>query len=184
MTPLPPRRRQHPLLLEGVWLNTGSPEGARQVPGMSVVADPKGFTLSGPDPGTERTIPWEQTTGFTCQRPARLPDGSPATVLEVGLSNGRVLELLLPVTRVPPSETVVVETELAVMAEQYGVARPASEQPQTATALPPGQAAPAPSQPAPAPLQAESPRTNGNGQSPRSTSNEPVSNATGPVQRL
>ena len=94
---------------------------------MSVVADPKGFTLSGPDPGTERTIPWEQTTGFTCQRPARLLDGSPATVLEVGLANGRVLELLLPVTRVPPSETVVVETELAVMAEQYGGQKPGSD---------------------------------------------------------
>ena len=136
MTPFPPRRRQHPLLLEGVWLMTGSPEGARPVPGMSVVADPKGFTLCGPDPGTERTIPWEQTTVFTCQRPARLPDGSPATVLEVGLSNGRVLELLLPVTRVPPSETVVVETELAVMAEQYRAEKPASEQPRTTSAMP------------------------------------------------
>jgi hypothetical protein len=87
---------------------------------MSVVADQKGFTIVGPEPDKERTVPWEQTTSFTCQRPARLPDGSPATVLEVGLANGRVLELLLPVTRVPPSETVVVETELAVMAEQYG----------------------------------------------------------------
>src|ERR1700691_2185906 len=104
MTPLPPRRRQAPLLLDGAWLVTRTTEGTKEVPGMSVVADPRGFTIVGPESGRERTVPWDQTTGFTCQRPARLPDGSPATVLEVGLANGHVLELLLPVTRVPPSE--------------------------------------------------------------------------------
>jgi hypothetical protein len=124
VTAFPPRRRQQPLNLEGAWLVTESPEGSKEVPGMSVVADARGFTVVGPEPGSERTIPWELTTGFTCQRPARLPDGSPATMLEVGLANGRVLQLMLPVTRVPPSETVVVETELAVMSEQYGGRRP------------------------------------------------------------
>ena len=138
MTPLPPRRRQHPLHLDGVWLVTGSIEGSREVPGMSVVADPRGFTIVGPEPGTERTVPWEQTTSFTCQRPARLPDGSPATVLEVGLANGRVLELLLPVNRIPPSETVVVETELAVMAEQYGGGKPVPKLPGVTSSPPVG----------------------------------------------
>src|SRR5580700_7803617 len=97
---------------------------------MSVVADSRGFTLTGPEPGAERTIPWALTTSFTCQRPARLPDGSPATMLEVGLANGRTLQLLLPVNRVPPSETVVVETELAVMSEQYGGTRSPITQPE------------------------------------------------------
>ncbi len=124
MTAVPPRRRQQPLNLDGAWLVTESPEGTKDLPGMSVVADARGFTIAGPEPGSERTIPWELTTGFTCQRPARLPDGSPATMLEVGLANGRVLQLMLPVNRVPPSETVVVETELAVMSEQYGGRRP------------------------------------------------------------
>ena len=134
MTAVPPRRRQQPLNLEGAWLVTESPDGAKEVPGMSVVADARGFTLTGPEPGAERTIPWALTTGFTCQRPARLPDGSPATMLEVGLANGRVLQLMLPVNRVPPSETVVVETELAVMSEQYGGQRPPVTQPEAAVA--------------------------------------------------
>jgi hypothetical protein len=129
MTAVPPRRRQQPLNLEGAWLVTESPDGTKDVPGMSVVADARGFTVVGPEPGAERTIPWSLTTGFTCQRPARLPDGSPATMLEVGLANGRVLQLMLPVNRVPPSETVVVETELAVMYEQYGGTRPTGAAP-------------------------------------------------------
>ncbi len=133
MTAVPPRRRQQPLNLDGAWLVTESTEGAKEVPGMSVVADARGFTIVGPEPGTERTIPWELTTGFTCQRPARLPDGSPATMLEVGLANGRVLQLMLPVNRVPPSETVVVETELAVMSERYGGLRAPVSGSETAT---------------------------------------------------
>jgi hypothetical protein len=124
VTTIPPRRRQQSLRLDGVWLLTQTSEGTHEIPGMSVVADSKGFTIAGPESGNERTVAWELTTGFTCQRPARLPDGSPATVLEVGLANGRVLELLLPVTRVPPSETVVVETELVVMSEMYGGGKP------------------------------------------------------------
>jgi hypothetical protein len=117
---MPSQRHHRALNLDGAWLLTESPEGTKEVPGMSIVADSRGITLTGPEAGTERTIPWQMTTGFQCQRPARLPDGSPATVLEVSLVNGRELQLLLPVTRVPPSETVVVETELAVLCERYG----------------------------------------------------------------
>jgi hypothetical protein len=118
MTAIPSRRRQQ-FLLEGAWLVNESGGASSEVPGMSVAADSRGFTLCGPEPGSERTIPWNQTTRFACQRPARLPDGSPATVLEVGLVNGRTLKLLLPVTKVPPSETLVVETELAAMSSRF-----------------------------------------------------------------
>ncbi len=117
---MPSKRHPRALNLDGAWLLTETPEGTKEVPGMSIVADSRGLTLTGPEVGTERTIPWQMTTGFQCQRPARLPDGSPATVLEVSLVNGRELQLLLPVTRVPPSETVVVETELAVLSDRYG----------------------------------------------------------------
>src|SRR5580692_2271187 len=120
MTTMPSKRHPRALNLVGAWLLTETPEGTKEVPGMSIVADSRGLTLTGPEVGTERTIPWQMTTGFQCQRPARLPDGSPATVLEVSLVNGRELQLLLPVTRVPPSETVVVETELAVLSDRYG----------------------------------------------------------------
>src|SRR5271155_5367582 len=71
VTAVPPRRRQQPLHLDGAWLVTETPDGPREVPGMSVVADARGFTIAGPEAGTERTVPWAQTTGFTCQRPAR-----------------------------------------------------------------------------------------------------------------
>jgi len=119
VTPLP-NGSNRPLRLEEVWLVAAGSKGPHAVPGISVVADGRGFNILGPQPGAERIVLWNQMTAFSCHRPARLPDGSPATVLEIGLANGRTLELLLPVSRVPPSETLVVEAELAAMAERYG----------------------------------------------------------------
>lgn len=111
--------RRRPVRLDQVWLSVSSGPTTKAVPGVTVVADSKGFTLLGPEAGSERTIAWERTTGFSCQRPGRLPDGSPVTVLEVHLANSKVLELLLPVSKVPPSETIVVETELSMLAGRH-----------------------------------------------------------------
>ncbi|MFZ0668259.1 MAG: hypothetical protein WAM97_21100 [Acidimicrobiales bacterium] len=119
MTTMPGRPGQRVLELDGVWLSTDSPEGPWQVPGLSVTADSRGLTIAGANTVTERTIPWSQTTRFSCHQPTRLRDGSPATVLEIGLANGRTLQLLLPVSLVPPSETLVVETELSAMSNRF-----------------------------------------------------------------
>ena len=120
MTAPSPRRKRGQLRLDEVWLVADTPQGSSMVPGISLVADGDGLTVVGPNPDAEHVLRWPTTTSFTCQRQAQLSDGRPATMLEIGRVDGRVLRFLLPVARVAPAETVVLEAQLETLAAQNG----------------------------------------------------------------
>lgn len=119
MTTVPGRKRAQ-LRVDDVSVLAETPQGPTVVGGIALAADDDGLTVIGPDPASQRVLPWRALAGFVCQEPTTLPDGEPATILEVGLAQGRTLKFLLPVGQVPPSETIVLETELAALASQFG----------------------------------------------------------------
>ena len=106
--PSPPGGGVH---LDDVHLSGDTPQGPTVVPGLSLVADSRGFTVVGPQPGVERTLTWPQIDQCTFRDPAVLPDGRPATVLEVTV-DGRSLRFLLAVERISPVQATAIEAQL------------------------------------------------------------------------
>ncbi len=133
MTSLPPRKRTF-LRLDDICVVANTPSGISVVPGVALVADEDGVAVVGPDPSARHLLPWPALSGFTCQEQSTLPDGRPATVLEVELAQGRVLRFLVPVEKVPPSETIVLETQLQALAAAHGGGTTWSSEPAPAAA--------------------------------------------------
>jgi hypothetical protein len=88
---------------QGVWL-IGEAWGRQAAsPNVGLTLDSAGLTVSGPAPGQSSTIPWTWVQSFSAGAPMTFPDGSPATVVEVGLI-GRSITLLVPPTQLRQDE--------------------------------------------------------------------------------
>ena len=107
------------LQLDGVFLTGDTPQGATVVPGLSLVADSRGFSVIGPQPGVERTLAWSQLEHFSFRHPGTLPDGRPATILEATV-DGQALRFLLAVEQVSPGQAAGIESQLNSMISVYG----------------------------------------------------------------
>ena len=80
---------------DGVWL-IGEAWGHQAAsPNVGLTLDERGLTVTGPAQGQSNTLPWTWVQRFRPGTPMTFPDGSPATVVEVGLI-GRSITLLVP----------------------------------------------------------------------------------------
>jgi hypothetical protein len=80
---------------EGVWL-IGEAWGQQAAsPNVGLTLDARGLTVNGPAQGQSNTLPWTWVQRFRPGAPMTFPDGTPATVVEVGLI-GRSITLLIP----------------------------------------------------------------------------------------
>jgi hypothetical protein len=87
----------------GVWL-IGEAWGRQAAsPNVGLTLDSRGLTVSGPAAGQSSTLPWTWIQSFTAGAAMTFPDGSPATVVEVGLI-GRSITLLVPPTQLRGDE--------------------------------------------------------------------------------
>jgi hypothetical protein len=88
---------------DGVWL-IGEAWGRQAAsPNVGLTLDSRGLTVTGPAPGQSSTLPWTWIQSFSAGAPMTFPDGSPATVVEVGLI-GRTITLLVPPTQLRGDE--------------------------------------------------------------------------------
>ncbi len=79
----------------GVWL-IGEAWGQQAAsPNVGLTLDGSGLTVTGPSQGQSNTLPWTWVQRFRPGAPMSFPDGTPATVVEVGLI-GRSITLLVP----------------------------------------------------------------------------------------
>ncbi len=79
----------------GVWL-IGEAWGQQAAsPNVGLTLDDRGLTVTGPAAGQSNTLPWSWVQRFRAGAPMTFPDGTPATVVEVGLI-GRSITLLIP----------------------------------------------------------------------------------------
>ncbi len=80
---------------DGVWL-IGEAWGHQAAsPNVGLMLDAGGLTVTGPAQGQSNTLPWTWVQRFRAGSPMTFPDGTPATVVEVGLI-GRSITLLIP----------------------------------------------------------------------------------------
>jgi hypothetical protein len=88
---------------DGVWL-IGEAWGRQAAsPNVGLTLDNRGLTVIGPAAGQSSTLPWTWIQSFSAGAPMTFPDGSPATVVEVGLI-GRAITLLVPPTQLRGDE--------------------------------------------------------------------------------
>lgn len=119
MTSLSNRKRSL-LRIDDVSVAVETGQGPAVVTGIVLLADDDGLAVVGPEPTSRHVLPWTALRSVACQEPTTLPAGEPATVLEVVLAQGRSLRFMLPVSQVRPSETIVLETQLAALLSQHG----------------------------------------------------------------
>ena len=80
---------------DGVWL-IGEAWGQQAAsPNVGLTLDGRGLTVTGPAQGQSNTLPWTWVQRFRPGTPMTFPNGTPATVVEVGLI-GRSITLLVP----------------------------------------------------------------------------------------
>ncbi|MGO9340951.1 MAG: hypothetical protein ACLP6E_00320 [Acidimicrobiales bacterium] len=88
---------------DGVWL-IGEAWGHQAAsPNVGLTLDDRGLTVTGPAQGQSNTLPWTWVQRFRAGAPMTFPDGTPATVVEVGLI-GRSITLLIPPAQLREAE--------------------------------------------------------------------------------
>ena len=88
---------------DGVWL-IGEAWGHQAAsPNVGLTLDERGLTVTGPAQGQSNTLPWTWVQRFRPGTPMTFPDGTPATVVEVGLI-GRSITLLVPPSQLRDDE--------------------------------------------------------------------------------
>ncbi len=113
-----------PVLLGDVSFAGPSSGGTAVVSGLSLILDRHGLTVVATEHGSERIFPWTETTAVAFRQPALLPDGRPATILQLDLQ-GRPLQFLIPYGQVPPAEAQAFEAMVGALVAGQALLAPA-----------------------------------------------------------
>jgi hypothetical protein len=98
-----------------IYLAGESAQGPAVVGGLSVVANDRGLTVVGPQPNSVHTLAWGRASTIELRKPATLPDGRAAVILEVEI-DGRRLRFFVPAVRLGPAEARALEERLCQIA--------------------------------------------------------------------
>ena len=91
------------LAFTGVTLVGMASSGRANVPGIELAVGPPGITVTANDDTPPRTLAWQGVQGLRIQPDSSLPDGKPATQIDVAL-HGRTVRFLAPSEQLTTTE--------------------------------------------------------------------------------
>jgi hypothetical protein len=133
------------MLLDGVALAGDPARGTAPTEGLSLLFTGAGITVRGPQPETERLLPWSGLDTASCRDQVQLPTGGAAAVLLL-TSGAQTIQFLLPSEKVSPGQAAYLDQALPAWLARYrGAGAPAGPAvPVVDPGIPTVAAAPAP----------------------------------------
>jgi len=142
------------MLLDGVALAGDPAQGAAPTEGLSLLFTEAGIGVRGPQPDTERLLPWAAIDTGSCREQTNLPDGRIAMVMTL-TAGAQQVRFLLPADNVSPGQAAYLDQALPAWIARYKAPSPGSARPPASPApSPPAQAPPTPAQAPSPPAQA------------------------------
>ncbi|MHB1547939.1 MAG: hypothetical protein ACYCV5_04690 [Acidimicrobiales bacterium] len=135
------------MLLDGVALAGDPAQGAAPTEGLSLLFTEAGIGVRGPQPGTERLLPWAAIDTGSCREQTNLPDGRIAMVMTL-TAGAQQVRFLLPADNVSPGQAAYLDQALPAWIRRYKAPSPVAAGPPVS---PPPTPAPSQAPPTPAP---------------------------------
>jgi len=136
------------MLLDGVALAGDPAQGATPTEGLSLLFTEAGIGVRGPQPGTERLLPWAAIDTGSCREQTNLPDGRIAMVMTL-TAGAQHVRFLLPADNVSPGQAAYLDQALPAWITRYKAPAPAPAGPSASPPEPPAPAQAPPIAPPP-----------------------------------